>query len=202
MTPTLRPAAIAVGAAIALGITSAYADEWIGAYWRTDSPPWFATVAFAVVVLVSNAAGFWALCGVAASVAVTRRLDPGPWRAWAGVLAATGFLGVAVVSYYGTIAAAQLRPGGALLPALGEWLVAALVAGIPTGVAGAWLATTTARWRRLVAAAVVVVLVAFDLRHLAGVVPQVAVTVAVSAAYVAVVVTLVAWAWRRSATTR
>jgi len=82
-----------------LGITSAYADEWIGAYWRTDAPPWFATVAFAVVVLVSNAAGFWALCGVAASVVVARRLESGPQRAWAGALAATGFLGVAVVSY-------------------------------------------------------------------------------------------------------
>lgn len=140
-----------VCAGIALGVFSAYADGIFAQYWQVAAP-YTLRVAWVLAGVMGNGAGVWAIGALLVGYATARTTR----RLTAALVASVVFLLLAVASYYGMIVLAHMRPGATLAPTMIRWLTLAVVVGIISGTAGAWLAGESATWKKSLALALFV----------------------------------------------
>ena len=137
-----------VCAGIALGVFSAYADGIFAQYWQVAAP-YPVRVAWLLAGVMGNGAGVWAIGALLVGYAAARTTR----HSSAALVASVVFLLLAVASYYGTIVFAHMRPGATLAPTMIRWLLVAVVVGIISGTAGAWLVGASATWKKPLALA-------------------------------------------------
>ncbi len=123
-----------VCAGIALGVFSAYADGIFAQYWQVAAP-YPVRVAWVLAGVMGNGAGVWAIGALLVGYAAARTTR----RSSAALVASVVFLLLAVASYYGTIVSRAHASGCHARTDHDPMASLAVVVGIISGTAGAWL---------------------------------------------------------------